>query len=145
MQFKGEYAFLSNFYPSPIQVPVNGDLWPFPTVENAYQATKSRDPYHWVIIGRMTPAHAKRAGRKILLRPNWDKLKLPIMEELVRLKFLDPKLRLMLNATGDIDIIEHNTWGDTYWGVYRDRGYNHLGEILMRVRAQNRAQISGES
>ena len=38
--FDGKYAFLSNFYPSPITF----DGITFPTVENWFQAWKTEDP-----------------------------------------------------------------------------------------------------
>lgn len=31
-------------------------------------------------------------------------------------------------------LIERNTWGDTFWGVYDNKGENNLGKILMKVR-----------
>jgi predicted NAD-dependent protein-ADP-ribosyltransferase YbiA (DUF1768 family) len=31
---------------------------------------------------------------------------------------------------------EGNTWNDRFWGVCRGSGLNHLGRILMEVRAE---------
>lgn len=74
--------------------------------------------------------------------PNWDNVKLGIMEELVGLKFRShPELAERLLATGDNTLVEFNTWNDTYWGVCRGSGKNHLGLILMRVRARLKESI----
>ena len=40
-----------------------------------------------------------------------------------------------LKATGDGQIVEGNTWGDTFWGVCGGRGQNWLGRLLMERRA----------
>ena len=39
-------------------------------------------------------------------------------------------------ATGDAELVEGNTWNDTYWGVCNGVGHNHLGKILMQVRQE---------
>lgn len=59
------------------------------------------------------------------------------MYEVCRAKFLqNPDLADKLVATGDAELIEGNTWGDTVWGVCNGSGENRLGEILMRVRSE---------
>ena len=45
-------------------------------------------------------------------------------------------LKKRLLETGDEELIEGNTWNDTYWGVCKGVGLNKLGEILMRVREE---------
>jgi len=58
------------------------------------------------------------------------------MNELVRIKFEDPKLAALLVATSPLDLIEGNEHGDVFWGQCPiGDGENHLGRILMRVRA----------
>lgn len=64
-------------------------------------------------------------------------VKLGFMEEIVRAKFLqNPHLAGKLLATKERQLVEGNTWGDTYWGVdiRTGQGENHLGRILMQVR-----------
>ena len=59
------------------------------------------------------------------------------MYEIVKDKFSrNPELRVKLLNTGDIELIEGNYWGDTFWGVCNGKGENHLGKILMRVRKE---------
>ena len=129
--FHGEYAFLSNYYDSPIFY--DGIL--YPTVEHAFQAAKTTVFIHRIIIAnKKTPGQAKCAGRKVTLRDNWDDIKLYIMKELIILKFTNPKLKSALLNTKDAELIERNTWNDTYWGICNGIGENHLGKILMEVR-----------
>ena len=130
-EFQGEHRFLSNFWPSPL---VFND-WMFPTAEHAYQAAKSPDPRDWQDVQQcVSPGAAKRLGRSITIRTDWEEVKVTIMTEIVATKFKDPKLRQMLLDTGDALLIDGNSWGDTFWGVCRGRGRNQLGRILMNVR-----------
>ena len=133
-QFSGDYDFLSNFHPSPIEV----DGVVHPTVEHAFQAAKTFDRTEKQSVGQAaTPGLAKRLGRRVRLRPDWEKVKIGIMEALVRLKFTThADLREKLLATGDAQLIEGNTWNDRFWGMCRGEGRNELGQILMRVRAE---------
>ena len=129
--FHGEYAFLSNYYDSPIFY--DGIL--YPSVEHAFQAAKTTVFIQRIIIAnKKTPGQAKRAGRKVTLRDNWDDIKLYIMKELIILKFTNPKLKSALLNTKDAELIERNTWNDTYWGICNGIGEIHLGKILMEVR-----------
>lgn len=130
--FTGEYRFLSNFWLCNIEV----EGLTFPSVENAYQAAKSRDDARDAEFTLITPAVAKRLGRKLLIRHDWDRVKLTIMRDLLRLKFSDRELMNMLRGTGDALLVEGNTWRDTYWGVcaVSGRGENHLGKLLMEIR-----------
>lgn len=132
-QFDGAYRFLSNFCFCTIDM---GDGLIYPSVEHAFQAAKTDDMNERRRIANMpTAAQAKRAGRRVTLRPNWDSIKRDVMLELVRMKFNDnPDLAAELIATGNATLIEGNWWGDTYWGVCRGVGQNHLGRILMTVR-----------
>lgn len=128
--FKEEYAFLSNFYP--ITIPFEGVL--YPSVENAFQAAKSIDPEHRALCSASTPGQSKRIGRRVTLIENWENTKLGLMKSLVRRKFYNPDLAALLIATGNIELIEGNTWGDQFWGVCDGIGENHLGKILMEIR-----------
>lgn len=126
-RFEGEYEFLSNFY-----VEESGM-----TLEHYYQAAKTTDP-EWVrkILGADTPNLAKKLGQLCPLRPDWEDVKLEVMEELLLGKFEpDTELTEKLLATGSAHLVEGNWWGDTYWGVCRGEGENHLGHLLMEVRA----------
>ena len=133
--FDGEYGFLSNFYEAPVTC---GGLT-YPTSEAAYQAQKTLSDEERVQFTTITPGKAKRLGNKVTLRPDWEDVKLGLMEEIVRAKFTQhPDIAECLLATGDRELIEGNNWHDTYWGVDLDtgQGENHLGRILMQIRQE---------
>lgn len=136
-RFDGEYSFLSNFSLHPVW----WDDWRWLTAEHAYQGAKTFDhDERTVILTRPTPGQAKRAGRKVTLRPDWEQVKLQIMYDVVLQKFkLNWKARQDLLATGVEGLVEGNHWGDTFWGQCNGVGENHLGRILMRVREELRA------
>lgn len=134
--FDGEYAFLSNFYDSPIEK----DGIVYPTNEHFFQAMKTLDnEERKKIAAAETPGKAKRMGRNVKLRPDWEQSKFQIMKEGLTLKFLCHKdLAEKLVATGDAWLIEGNWWGDTYWGVCNGVGHNMLGNLLMEIRGDLR-------
>lgn len=41
-----------------------------------------------------------------------------------------------LLATGNCHLVEGNNWGDYFWGSVNGHGENHLGRILMDIRAK---------
>lgn len=130
-EFSGEYRFLSNFWPAPVML----DGVVYPTVEHAYQAAKSTDyTVRNTILKCWNATQAKAYGRRVKIRDDWESVKLDIMADLVWLKFQEPTLRRQLVDTAGHYLIEGNTWGDTFWGVCRGVGQNHLGRILMNVR-----------
>lgn len=134
--FSGKYEFLSNFYCSPVTY----EGITYPTVEHAFQAAKTFDVTERRRISEMkTPGMAKRAGRRVLLRKDWEAVKFDIMKTLVTQKFEDEKLKQLLLDTGDEELIEGNTWHDTCWGVCNGVGQNNLGKILMSVRKHYKA------
>jgi predicted NAD-dependent protein-ADP-ribosyltransferase YbiA (DUF1768 family) len=73
-QFKGKYAFLSNFYTCPVEY--KGKM--YPSSEHAYQAMKSEAEWEQEEIRALsTPRAARKAGRQALyLREDWDEVKL---------------------------------------------------------------------
>ena len=142
--FRGKYAFLSNFYSCDINLTINGRTYTFPTVENAFQLSKTLNPSEKLIhrFQSITPGQAKKLGRLVKLRNDWDQVKLQVMRKLLIKKFSNPELKNKLLDTGDALLIEGNWWRDTYWGVCNrtDIGDNHLGKLLMEVRDELRTQ-----
>lgn len=131
--FSGEYRFLSNFYPCP----VNLDGLQFPSVEHAYQAAKTLDPDARLAISLLPkPGQAKHAGKALQLRAGWDGMRLDVMRGLLLQKFAYTPFANALKATHPWGLIEGNNWGDTFWGVCNGRGKNHLGRLLMEIRLQ---------
>ena len=143
--FKGEFRFLSNFWPVGVRLsPMCEFPDRYPTVEHAYQAAKTLDPRAREVIretGR--PGLARKKGQLVTLRPAWDDIKLNVMRELLWQKFTEhPELRAKLLATEGAELVEGNTWGDTFWGVdlKTGEGENHLGKLLMETRDKIRKQ-----
>lgn len=132
--FFGENRFLSNFWFSKVWY----DGIEYPSVEHAYQAAKTFNPKARLDIAKLNkPGDAKRAGNDVMLRPDWEEVKVGIMTYLVREKFKNnSSLRRQLLATGDQYLEETNTWRDTFWGVCNGVGQNWLGKILMLVRTE---------
>lgn len=133
--FRGDYAFLSNFQKCNIEF--EGDV--YPTVEHAFQAAKTFDKEERKrILSFASPVIAKRIGRRVRLRPDWENVKCDIMLELLQKKFKNPALAEKLLATGDIELIEGNKYGDRFWGMVNGEGKNILGKLLMEVRSDLR-------
>ncbi len=145
--FTGPYRFLSNFWMLTFEVFLSDDpSVGYPSTEHAYQAAKTTDLTLRRDILTLTPGRSKRFGMHVKMRPDWDTAKLGIMEHLLRQKFAftPASLAQRLDDTGDTILIEGNTWGDVYWGVCHGVGENHLGKLLMKIRAENRACSEGK-
>jgi len=130
-----KYAFLSNFYETEVAY---GGLT-YGSAEAAFQAQKCMTEDEKLPFTQARPSRSKGMGRRVKLRRDWEEVKVGIMEEIVRAKFNQhPELVTRLLETGDKQLIEGNTWGDTCWGVdtRTGQGENHLGRILMKIREE---------
>lgn len=132
--FFGHYRWLSNFWPCKVYYE---GMW-YPSTEHAFQAAKSLDMTERLDMSFIkTAVGVKKYGKTMKLRPDWEEVKLYEMTRIVTLKFTqnhNADLKEKLLNTGDAELIEANTWGDTYWGVCDGVGFNNLGKILMSVR-----------
>ena len=129
-EFQGEHRWLSNF--SPVVIIYMG--MEFPSVENAFQASKCKHNVDVAGFQGIGPGAAKRLGRQVVTRDYWEDVKDSVMLDLTILKYENIQYRERLLATGDAELVEGNWWGDTYWGVCKGVGQNKLGKIIMRVR-----------
>jgi ribA/ribD-fused uncharacterized protein len=136
--FTGENAFLSNFYPSKIEVFGSG----FETVEHFFQSFKMTNASDAYFVARQpTPGKAKRTAKSLPKRADWELIKQCVMYTGCMMKFSKPEFRLLLLKTEDQLFVEGNTWGDRYWGQCPvGNGQNNLGFILMHIRDFLRAQ-----
>lgn len=139
--FKNEYRWASNFGPARLTI----HSVEYPTAEHAYQAQKILDREARLRIAALeSPGEAKRYGRHVELRPDWEHVKKIIMLQVVLAKFAQNEdLGRLLTATEDAMLIEANSWHDNFWGSCLCRrcgngdlnyGLNYLGRILMMVR-----------
>jgi ribA/ribD-fused uncharacterized protein len=130
----------SNF--APCEIHWLGEV--YPTVEHFFQAMKTTDPAERERIRTApTPGQAKRLGRKVQLRPDWQQAKLALMEFALRQKFSRPEWAATLRDF-EGEIVEWNTWHDNIWGKCtcprcQSQGENQLGRLLERLRAELRA------
>lgn len=127
----------------------------YPTVEHAFQAAKTLDIKEKKHIANMgSPGAAKKAGRKVKLRPDWEEIKLAVMYICLCAKFGSENWYRELRLTGEEEIIEWNSWGDRIWGVpchvideglwvpYEKLcGENLLGRLLMYCRNYGRKSL----
>ncbi len=136
----GTHTVLSNFYQSAFSAPhfslnrLTTVEWK--SVEHYYQAAKARDvaSAEWVRSAD-TPGEAKRRGRKVPLRDDWEAVKIPVMRNALALKFApDTQEAAYLRSTEDFVLVEGNDWGDIFWGVAGGFGQNWLGYLLMAQR-----------
>ena len=128
--FQEGYFFLSNFYEAPVTY--NGIT--YQNNEAAFQAQKSSIPEEFKDLN---PTEAKKLGRQVSLRPDWESVKVKVMREIVHEKFAqNPDLAQRRSDTGDEYLEEGNTWGDMVWGTVNGQGANLLGQILMAERRE---------
>jgi ribA/ribD-fused uncharacterized protein len=135
--FRGKYFFLSNF--SPARFCIDGK-W-YDTAEHYYQACKAdNEADHERVRLATTAAMAKKIGRSIKIRPDWDDVKESVMTRGLRAKFSIPALRSKLLDTGDAELIEETAWHDEFWGVdsKTGKGQNKLGKMLVAIRDELR-------
>lgn len=93
------------------------------------------------ILRILSCPEAKRLGGRIPIRHDWEQVKLDVMETILRDKFTrHADLQAWLLDTGDRELVEGNTWNDRFWGVCGGIGENHLGRLLMKIRAELRSE-----
>ena len=134
-EFKNQYFFLSNFYECPIYY----NKLVFCNAEAAFQAQKVIDEKEQYKFINLNASQARKLGKTIVLRKDWEEVKDNIMYEIVKRKFtVNKELKQKLIDTKDEELVEGNWWHDTYWGVDSKTGIgkNKLGKILMKVREE---------
>lgn len=156
--YEQDFYVLSNF--SAFSLRWKG--WTFPTVEHAYHWEKfvvsmETDsstpgiPNTQAIESRLTAADAIRCtisaheaftlaqGLKQYRRPDWDQVKVGVMQLLLFAKCEQHEyVKRKLLATGDRLLVE-NSWRDDFWGWGPNRdGQNMLGRLWMATRAHYR-------
>lgn len=118
-RFTDEYFFLSNFFES--KVTYEGIT--YLNNEAAFQSMKTLDENERRTFAELEPDAAKKAGRKISLRSDWEDVKTELMYEICKAKFTQNNdLAEKLLATGDEELVEGNNWNDKIWGKSQRTG-----------------------
>lgn len=131
-----EHRWLSNMWY--VDIPLKGVV--YASVEHAYQSEKSKDPaWKKFCADRNTkPSETKTKAKEIVIREDWENVKLLVMYYCLQHKFRQEPFKSKLLATGNVNIQEGNYWEDTFWGVDLKKnpnlGENHLGRLIMKIR-----------
>ena len=139
-------AQLSSFAYAPIYL--EGRM--FPTAEHAFQHFKCEEETYRSMFDMTSsnyigddPKTAKRCGGKrffeehgLSLRPDWDRVRLPLMTEILDERDLqNDESRRALAATGRSPLVHAGFRIDRFWGTQKKKGgRNHHGRILMAIR-----------
>lgn len=133
------YTWLSNFHLCPLVVPIGLLEWDFHSVEAAYQCLKQVELNEGTIrpFTKMSAQQARKYGKLVELRPDWEQSKLKVMTQLCRAKFVqNPLLGTALLSTQGHDLVHLSPW-DRFWGVDNaGHGLNEHGVILMQIREE---------
>lgn len=135
-----EFYCLDNF--SSFKVEYNGYL--YASLEEAYQTVGFLESAP-EIAEQIKHSHSAHEAQKIAMEnrdkqdPNWNNIKISVMEDLLRHKIdQNPYVLKKLLETEDYIIVEDspkdNFWG---WGIDRN-GQNNLGKLWMKLREEYR-------
>lgn len=136
-----EYGEFSNFYPVPIRI--GGKT--YPSAEHYFQACKACSrKEHEAIRLTPTPGEAKRKGRGVALRTDWEEAKMGVMHSALRAKFSQhDDLKALLLSSGD-RVIHEDSPSDKIWGWMGGQGQDLLGKLLMELRTELREEEEEE-
>lgn len=132
------YGCFSNFYPCTVKY----EGITYPNSECAWQSLKTFDIEKRKSFSTYTAAGAKKMGRRLKLRFDWEEVKYDLMVDVCHAKFSQNEdLKKILLSTKNELIIENTTaWHDNTWGncecvrCKNTEGRNLLGKALMEVR-----------
>lgn len=133
-----KYGCFSNFYPCLVEY--EGLL--YPNSECVWQSLKTEDYEIRKQFTAYSAAEAKKQGRRIALRKDWELVKYQFMLDICYAKFSqNENLKEILLSTGDQILVENTTgWHDNTWGnceceKCKDKErLNMLGKALMDTR-----------
>lgn len=143
--FAHRRRWLSNFYNTKVHYMgrFTEAQVPYASVEHAYQAQKATNRHdHHYIASASGAGEARRRGREITPRGDFDEFKEFLMLRLLYAKFIaNPTIRKQLIATFPHELIHGNMHSDEFWGINRrtGAGENKLGKLLMLLRDMFRA------
>jgi ribA/ribD-fused uncharacterized protein len=135
---------LSNMYIGPngeggFYVRLDSNTIFIPCVEIFFQAAKATNKEDKMkILNSENGFEAKKLGRKVTLRSDWNEVKISLMKWALIQKFQHPEMRALLESTDNSILVEKAPW-DSFWGDGKDgSGKNWMGRLLMEIRAELR-------
>ncbi|MBS7540341.1 NADAR family protein [Ancylobacter lacus] len=141
---RGPFCGLSNLHP----VPLRFEGVTYATPEHAFQVYRAREAEMkaW-LAAAPTPELSAAAGDALTAEqttPGWETGQLSVMARILRAKFADEPFRSLLLSTGTATLVEWSPEDSPvarFWGLFEGAGDNHLGRLLMALRAQ----LAGET
>lgn len=131
----GQYGFLSNLFKRPMEY----EARTFTCSEAAYQFGKpvKTEVAEW-LVSAPAPHLCAAAAHALFsfdISPDWNRVKVDRMREVLKEKFLQHKdLQALLLETGNATLIEESKT-DAFWGIGKTgKGKNMLGVLLMEIR-----------
>lgn len=124
--FCGDELFLSNFY----LIPIRWEGLTYPSVEHALQASMCFEPKDRLFFTIGTVKDARRLGQQIKRHYFWRDIILSVIDELLEIKFRNPKMKQKLLATGDRVINVGDNWGHDYRDVRLSGRLMYLRDCL---------------
>jgi type I restriction enzyme S subunit len=105
-----------------------------------FQHTKQK----YAVLPKVKPVvqPADKTLHQSKIRPDWDEIRLEVMEYCLRAKLISNWVRFgdLLRSTGSREIVQRVPKTEPLWGVFtskdgvRHSGHNHLGHLLMKLR-----------
>lgn len=137
--FRDNWDFLSNFYAC--QIAFEGIV--YHSAEAAFQAAKCKNTADRMLFADCHPTKAKKLGKMVALREDWEQIKVEVMRKVLVSKFQqNPWLLGRLLATWPARLIEGNSWHDNFWGACtcaacrQKTQLNMLGKLLEEIREE---------
>lgn len=140
-RFIGPWEFLSLGYP--FELMFEGIR--YPSLAHAWVATMTTDQEMRHILAEVPNLGRLERLRKIMeVRPDWESIRMTVLEQLCREKFSNPTLRATLLVTGNVSFIYGNNQHDNFLGscicalCKEEPKTNALGNLLMQIRDELR-------
>lgn len=132
-KFEGKWEFLSNEYTCEVKY----ENYTFQSAASLFYALKATDKGAFRKFQKLSPLKAK--SKMQLLPPNeeYENNKEEYLMKAVKAKFdSNPNLIKLLLKTGNAKLLNNVTHLDDWIGIRKDKGYNALGKVLMRLREE---------
>ena len=128
---------LSNYYEC--EVFYDGRL--YSSSEAAYQSMKTTDTVIRDKFIGLTPDESKQLGRSLIIRPDWNDVKIQLMYDIIYAKFTQNKecRDYLINLDYDLIVEDTTGWHDNIWGICtcskcQGKGTNYLGRLLSKLK-----------